>query len=120
MRIILVLLSFVFTSAVGFSQKQEQLKLNEETNLIEATYYYDNGAISQKGTFDLAGKLQGQWVSFDENGKKTAIGKYNKGMRTGKWSFWADGIIKEVEFDKNSIASITKSVDTSNRVVIKE
>ncbi|NNE78013.1 MAG: nicotinic acid mononucleotide adenyltransferase [Pricia sp.] len=92
--------------AVSFSQHKKDVKLNKETNLIEATYYHDNGEISQKGTFDLAGKLHGAWVNFSEDGTKISEGAYDKGVRTGKWFFWNDGVIKEVVFDNNVIASV--------------
>ena len=43
-RIILFIAAFSFT-ITSFSQQKKELKRNESPNLIEATYYYDNGQI---------------------------------------------------------------------------
>lgn len=106
MKNIIILLTLAFTVSVGYAQKEKEVKLNEETNLIEVTYFHDNGEISQKGTFDLAGKLHGDWISFNDAGDKISEGAYRNGIRTGKWFFWNNGVIKEVEFDNNIIASV--------------
>lgn len=106
-------------SATVFAQKEKTLVLNEETNLIEATYYHENGQISQKGTFNLERKLHGEWVSFDEKGDKIAMGSYNNGVKTGKWLFWASGTVKEVEYDNNTIAGVVNK-DSKSGVVIKD
>jgi len=106
MKKFIFLLALAFVSTSVFSQKEKELKLNKETNLIEATYYHDNGQISQKGTFNLERKLHGDWISFNDSGEKVSEGVYDKGIRTGKWFFWNDGVIKEVEFDNNVIASV--------------
>ncbi|WP_209400806.1 toxin-antitoxin system YwqK family antitoxin [Pseudozobellia sp. WGM2] len=112
MKNIAILAVMMMTLSVGFGQKEKEVKLNEETNLIEATYFHDNGEISQKGTFDLDGKLHGDWSKFNEEGDKISEGTYTKGIRTGKWMFVSNGVVKEVEFDNNIIASV---VDKKNK-----
>lgn len=106
MKNLVTLCLCILTAAVGFSQKEKDVILNKETNLFEATYYHDNGEVSQKGTFNQAGKLHGEWVSYSEFGDKVSMGHYDKGIRTGKWYFWTDGSVKEVEFSENVIASV--------------
>ncbi len=101
-----LLLAVLFLSANAFGQQEKELVLNEESNLIEATYYHENGQISQKGTFNLARKLHGEWVSYDEKGNKKSIGSYTNGLKTGKWTFWSGTDKKEVEYDNNTIASV--------------
>lgn len=115
----ILFLALTLTVTIGFSQKEKEVKLNKETNLIEATYYHDNGEISQKGTFDLAGKLHGDWMNYDEAGVKVSEGSYTNGIRTGKWFFWADGNVKEVEFDNNVIASVVNK-ESASGVVTKD
>ncbi|NHF60417.1 nicotinic acid mononucleotide adenyltransferase [Flavobacteriaceae bacterium TP-CH-4] len=119
MKNTVLLLVFLFATIVGYAQKEKKATLNKDTNLIEVVYYHDNGEVSQEGTFDLAGKLHGEWISYNEAGEKTSLGTYYKGQRTGKWFFWADGNMKEVEFKDNAIASV---VDTKNKsgVVVKD
>ena len=106
MHKIIVVLVVCLMTTFAFGQKEKEVKLNKETNLLEAIYYHDNGTVSQEGTFNLAGKLHGEWVSFDEEGVKISEGSYVNGIKTGKWYFWNEGIRKEVEFKDNAIASV--------------
>ena len=91
MKKIIVLLTLVFVCTTAFGQREKELKLNEKTNLIEATYYHENGVVSQEGTFNLDRKLHGDWISYNEKGEKISEGTYNNGAKTGKWHFWSDG-----------------------------
>lgn len=104
-KVVLFILG-IFLASYGYCQHRVDQKLNEETNLIEATYYHDNGLISQKGTFNLDGKLHGEWVSYDNKGEKIAFGSYDNGLKIGKWYFWSGESVKEVEYNNNTIASI--------------
>ncbi|HZJ20079.1 MAG TPA: nicotinic acid mononucleotide adenyltransferase [Pricia sp.] len=119
MKNIIFVLSFMLVTVYGFSQKEKDVKLNTDTNLIETTYYHENGKVSQKGTFDLAGKLHGEWVSYTDAGEKVSMGSYDRGIRTGKWIFWTDGNVKEVEFSNNVIASVVNRENESG-VVTKD
>ncbi|MGB7393602.1 MAG: nicotinic acid mononucleotide adenyltransferase [Pricia sp.] len=106
MKKLVGIFAFILCTTGVFAQKEKDVKHNKETNLLEATYYHENGEVSQEGTFDMAGKLHGEWVSYDATGEKVSMGNYHKGIRTGKWFFWTDGKIKEVEFSNNVIASV--------------
>lgn len=112
MKKIAILLIMALTFSTAFAQKEKEVKLNKETNLIEATYFHDNGNISQQGTFDLDGKLHGDWLKYNEKGDLISEGTYTKGIRTGTWKFISNGVVKEVEFDNNVIASV---VDKGNK-----
>ena len=101
------------TATLSYAQEQVDKKYNAETGLVEATYYYENGMVSQQGTFDRDGKLHGQWTSFNEAGEKIAIGSYDRGVKSGTWYFWADNTLKEVEFSNNQIASVTEAKNSS-------
>lgn len=74
-------------------------------NMVLATYYYDNGQVMQTGMFK-DGKLQGEWVSFDEKGKKVAIAEYNKGEKVGKWFHWTEGTLNEVDYASNKVVAV--------------
>jgi len=119
MKKIILVFALALTTAVAFSQKEKDVKHNTDTNLIETTYYHDNGEISQKGTFDMAGKLHGEWVSYSETGDKVSKGSYANGVRTGTWYFWGKDGVKEVEFSDNMIASVVNRENESG-VVIKD
>jgi antitoxin component YwqK of YwqJK toxin-antitoxin module len=109
MKKIILVLVFAFISVNVFAQTKPEMKLNKETNLVEATYFHTNGEISQKGTFNLDKKLHGEWVSYNENGKTTSVGSYTNGVKTGKWLFWANDVLKEVEYTNNAILVVNES-----------
>lgn len=117
-RLVYILIG-VMVCGFGYGQKKEDIRHNAETNLIDATYYHENGQISQKGTFDLKGKLHGQWISFNELGETLSRGQYDNGKRVGTWHFWEDGIIKEVQFDQTGIVSVINR-DANSNLVIKD
>jgi len=101
----------------SFAQEKKTLKLNKDTNLIEATLFHDNGVMSQEGTYNLDGKLQGIWTSYNEFGKKIAVGEYANGIKTGKWFFWSDDTLKEVDYDNNRIAKVSLWKNEEKQVV---
>jgi len=116
MKKTIILFSILLMASWSYSQEKVKQVFNKETNLIEATYYYDDGSIRQEGTFNVEGKLHGQWTSYNESGEKVAVGTYDNGKRTGTWYFWADNTVKEVEFSDNQIASVTEAKNTSGIV----
>lgn len=101
---ITLLLAFCLSTFV-FAQKERTLTLNKTTNLIDVTYYHDNGEISQTGSYTADGKLEGEWLSFDESGKKTVTAYYKNGKKTGEWIYVIDGKTKKVKYS-NNIASL--------------
>lgn len=116
MKKTILLLALVLVATVGFAQSKPEMKLNKETNLIEATYFHEDGTVSQKGTFNLERKLHGEWVSYNADGKAISVGSYKNGIKTGKWMFWANDILKEVEYSNNAIAGVTESKNTEGIV----
>lgn len=108
----IVALMFALPATV-LSQQERQVRLLEDENLIEATYYYESGKMSQQGTFTLDGKLHGNWVSYAEDGRKVAMGTYVEGKRQGKWFFWEDDLLREVDYQSNAVASVQEWKSTS-------
>jgi len=103
-----LLLFAVLISMVSFAQQETKLEFNKNTNLINATYFHDNGMISQTGTYTLDGKLQGTWTSYNLQGEKLAVGNYDNGLKVGKWFFWSDDTLKEVDFNKSKITNVNE------------
>lgn len=93
----------------------QELKPNFEKqgDLIKGTFYYENGNISQEGTYK-DGKLHGEWISYDQDGKKTAIANYREGSKTGKWFFWSGDFLTEVDYNNNQIAEVSRYKNTGN------
>ncbi len=116
MKKTILIIAVLFISAASFAQVEPEMKLNKETNLIEATYFHASGEISQKGTFNLEKKLHGEWMSFNKKGETISVGSYANGVKTGKWLFWANDVLKEVEYNDNAIAAVTETKNTEGIV----
>ena len=108
MKKLVLLFAFLITVA-SFGQQKRDLKFNKDTNLIEVVYYHDNGAVSQTGFYTADGKLQGEWLSFSTVGKKTVSGNYDNGKKVGKWFYYTNETIKEVDYSNNAIARLKES-----------
>ena len=107
MKKILVIV-LIFCSAFAFAQQDRTLTHNKKTNLIDVVYYFDNGQISQTGSYTLDGKLQGDWFSYDQQGNKIVAAQYNNGEKVGKWFFWDKDVLREVDYTKNAIANVVE------------
>lgn len=104
-----ILFSIAFLIAVvSYAQQERDLKLNKDTNLIEVVYYHDNGVVSQTGAYTTDGKLQGEWLRFDTEGKKQVSANYDNGKKVGKWFFWNETTLKEVDYNNNVIANVSE------------
>ena len=98
-----MILGMALLSGVAFAQTAP--KLTAEGQRVKATYFHDNGQIAQEGYFK-DGKLDGQWTSYDVNGAKKSIAEYKDGQKTGKWFFWSDKSLSEVDYSNSRIASV--------------
>lgn len=84
---------------------QNNPKLEAVGSSVKATYYYDNGKISQQGMF-TNGKPDGKWVAYNEDGTKRSEGAYAEGSKTGKWFFWNAGTLSEVDYRDSRVADV--------------
>jgi antitoxin component YwqK of YwqJK toxin-antitoxin module len=100
---ILLVATFLFVSVL--TAQDIQPNFEKQGQLIKGTFYYQDGSISQQGTYK-DGKLHGQWVSYDQNGKKTALANYINGKKTGKWFFWSSHQLTEVDYHNDRIAEV--------------
>ncbi|MFC7357826.1 toxin-antitoxin system YwqK family antitoxin [Jejudonia soesokkakensis] len=117
MKKVLILIAIVFCVNSVFSQDSPKDTFEKKGNLIEATLYHDNGEISQTGYYTLANKLQGEWISYDAQGNKTAVANYNKGLKVGTWKFFDGNEIKEVVYSNARIAKVSTYEVKDVRVV---
>lgn len=102
--VLMLMLSVAFT----YAQKERNLTFNEDTKLIEVTYFHDNGEVSQTGFYTQDGKLHGDWFRYCQEGNKIASAKYNSGKKVGKWFFWENDKLREVDFSNNSISKLSE------------
>ncbi len=98
-----ILSATLFVSAMMMAQVQPKHEVAGD--MVKSTYYYDNGTVRQEG-FYKDGKVHGQWISYDENGNKTAIAEYQNGNKAGKWFFWKDNTLSEVDYTDSRVASV--------------
>ncbi|WP_445383401.1 toxin-antitoxin system YwqK family antitoxin [Robiginitalea sp. IMCC43444] len=105
--------------ALFFGQNEKKATFLKDQNLIEVVYYHDNGIVAQKGTFNLDGKLHGQWESFSEQGDKICKGLYENGRKNGKWFFWDKDLLREVDYNYNAIAAVHEWKEATKVVLQK-
>ncbi len=109
----------LFTVSISFAQNEKHVDIKKDGDLTLATYYYADGSIEQQGTFNAEGKLHGVWTSYDVNGKKLAMGKYVNGKKNGKWLFWTNNKLREVDYVNSEITSVSEWTDKVNVAVNK-
>ena len=107
-KYILILAVLFIGTSVYAQDTNTKVKHEQKGDLVESTYFYADGSIQQKGTFNEDGKLHGIWTSFDTNGNKVAVGKYENGKKVGKWTFWVNGDVKEVSYVDSKITKVTE------------
>ncbi|MAQ76709.1 MAG: nicotinic acid mononucleotide adenyltransferase [Aquimarina sp.] len=112
----ILLSAAILFSGIVFSQDVKP-SFEKEGDAIKGTFYFENGDIRQQGFYNKEGKLHGEWKSYDTNGNKVAMGQYINGVKTGKWFFWNDNKLSEVNYDNNTIASVTTWSNKSDVVV---
>ncbi|RNC92823.1 MAG: nicotinic acid mononucleotide adenyltransferase [Allomuricauda sp.] len=105
MKRAILLLAVMFT--VGIYAQDTEPKVEQVGKMEKVTYFHDNGTIAQTGHM-LKGKLHGQWFMYNVEGKKIASGKYEDGIRQGKWMFWKGQELSEVDFVDNRIVAVKK------------
>lgn len=101
----LMIIGTLLVTAILTAQNLQQPKLEAFGELVKATYYFENGQVQQTGFFK-DGKLEGQWVAYDAVGNKKSVGEYNQGIKTGKWLFWNNANLTEVNYSSNAIESV--------------
>jgi len=85
--------------------------------LVEATLFHKNGAVAQTGFYTEENKLQGEWISYDEQGNKTAVANYKNGEKVGTWTFYQGSIQKEVTYVNSRISNVNTWKKTDTRMV---
>jgi len=104
----LILAVVLMFSITAFAQEQKVTYKKLDDNLTQVTYYFaDNSDIIQReGFFNADGKLQGTWISYDVNGNKIAIAKYNNGVKEGVWMYFKEDKVNVVTYNNNKITNV--------------
>ncbi|WP_353777012.1 nicotinic acid mononucleotide adenyltransferase [Winogradskyella sp. 3972H.M.0a.05] len=104
----IVVFALMFSVLSIYGQETIKPKVEKKGDMTEVTYYHDNGTIEQQGTFNADGKLHGVWKSYDLDGNKTAVGNYDNGKKVGKWFFWSEDTLKEVDYIDSRVVSVNQ------------
>ena len=108
-KIFLLFISIsIFSYSLDTSAQKENktIEYNQFTDLIDITYFYDNGVIQQKGSFNVKGLPHGEWTSYDIIGKKLCVGNYKNGLKDGKWYFTLSDKTQSVDYINSKIISV--------------
>ena len=114
-KLMIIAILICSASTVMAQCKKDTYVLNND--VIEATLYHDNGAVAQTGFYTKDNKLQGEWISYDTAGNKTATAYYANGKKTGTWSFYQGGEMKQVTYDDSRITEVNTWEIKDSRIV---
>tara|TARA_B100001248_G_scaffold25348_1_gene16623 strand:+ start:58 stop:408 length:351 start_codon:yes stop_codon:yes gene_type:complete len=105
-----------FLSFFLFINAQEKINVNKFNSVVEIEIYHDNGEVYQKGSLKN-NKLHGKLESYDYFGNLVMLGEFKNGKKKGKWLFWNDNKLTEVNFKNNRIISSQSWENSANSLV---
>ena len=90
----------LFTGIINTNENgtRQQIAIREGIKEGEASYYYANNKLMERGNFSN-GLKDGKWQRFDENGGISAIAFYQAGKKTGTWLVYDDRGQKRFEMN---------------------
>ena len=110
---ILLLFSYIISA-----QKIIEPKFEKEGDLTKVVFFHNNGEIAQTGYFKDK-KCHGNWVSYENTGKKLSMGTYELGMKNGQWFFWKGNNLIEVIYEENKIINVLEWNITEKKLIAK-
>ncbi len=100
------------------AQASKSPRYEREGDLTKVVYFHDNGEIAQTGYFKDK-KLHGNWISYQDSGKKSAMGSYQMGMKNGQWFFWKGNELIEVIYEDNKIINVLEWNNSDKKLIAK-
>jgi antitoxin component YwqK of YwqJK toxin-antitoxin module len=107
MKNISIVLIIMFISCTSFAQNINEPQYEKQGNLVAVTTYYEDGSIKEEG-FYKDQKLHGEWNMYNVEGIKITKANYENGEKSGTWMFLKNGVVTEVKYENNQIASFHK------------
>ena len=95
-----------YTQSVVAQNENKLIEYNEFTDLIDVTYFYEDGSVQQIGSFNTNGLPHGEWTAYNMNGKKLCVGNYKNGFKNGTWYFIFSDKTQAVDYINSKIISI--------------
>jgi antitoxin component YwqK of YwqJK toxin-antitoxin module len=106
----LMIIAVMMLGVVAMAQEVKPTFEKMEDGVVKATYFHDNGTVAQTGTF-LNNKRHGEWISYSADGQKTAKAEYKNDRKAGKWFFWSNDQLTEVDYSENAIVAVNTWVN---------
>ena len=113
----LTILLIMFALSLS-AQENFEPQFEKQGDIIKAIFYHDNGEIAQIGYFKNK-RRHGNWISYYPSGKKSAIGLYQSGLKTGQWFFWNNNDLIEVIYEDNKIINVLESNNSEKKLIAK-
>lgn len=107
----ILFLCALFVGVLAMAQDVKPQFDKQEDGTIKATYFYSNGEVAQVGTFNKDNERHGEWISYNLEGQKTAQAEYQNGEKAGKWFFWNNEQLTEVDYSNNAIVAVNTWVN---------
>ena len=101
-----------YTQSVVAQNENKLIEYNEFTDLIDITYFYEDGSVQQIGSFNTSGLPHGEWTAYNMNGEKLCIGNYKNGLKDGTWYFILSDKTQAVDYINSKIISIENNYNT--------
>lgn len=117
MKNLSIFLFAVLISFTSFAQETKEPTYERQGDLVVVTTYHENGNVKEQGFYKNQ-KLHGEWNMYNEEGIKITKGFYANGQKSGTWMFLNNGVLTEVNYSENRIASVHEWNSDSN-VAIK-
>ena len=95
-----------YTQSVVAQNENKLIEYNEFTDLIDVTYFYEDGSVQQIGSVNTSGLPHGEWTAYNMNGKKLCVGNYKNGFKNGTWYFIFSDKTQAVDYINSKIISI--------------
>ena len=100
-------LLFIVSLMVMISANAQEIAPSYEKagDMVKVTNFYEDGSIKEQGFYKNK-VITGVWTTYDRQGDKTAIAKYDNGKKVGKWFMWSKDGLKEIDYKNNTIANV--------------
>ena len=118
-KVMMIMVAVFMVTAMQAQEKVKNSYIDNGGDVIEATLYHEDGSISQTGFFTKDGKITGEWISYDRQGREMAKAQYENGTKVGTWFFWNDNALSRVTYIDSNIIDVKTWEGENVRVVSK-
>lgn len=106
---------------VNYETGEVKSVYKQANELVMVTHYYKDGTVKETGFFKN-GVPEGEWVSYAQNGDKTAELNYQNGKRHGEFRVWDSftGAYMEMGYADGELIKANKWVKAQDFASVEE